>query len=250
MRRRVLEQIQKSFPNKSAEECHSIARGCYLHFGKNLAEAVHLPRLDRAWMEKHIRFEGEAVLQEIDRKKRGMLALTFHFGHWELAGAFYPKYGRKVAVVAFAQTNRRVDALIRKNREQAGMEVIYTGHAGTARILRVLREGGIVGLLADQNAGAAGLKLNFLGRPASVSRAPAVLAYRTEAPLVAHFLWREENACFRFRVFPPLWADRTRKQEEEVERLTRAWLAVQEEMVLAYPEHFFWFHRRWKHYEN
>lgn len=249
-RRTALTNLERSFPDRDAAWARRTARECYRLLGRNLAEVLHLPRLGEGWIRQHVRFEGREHFDAARAEGRGVIALTFHFGNWELAGAVYPRLGIPVAAVAFPQTNRRLDVLIRRNREAAGMKVVYTGHRGTARILRWLESGGVVGLLADQNAGAAGFRLPFLGRHASVSRAPAVLSRRTGAPLLPHFFLREPVDRFCMKIFPPIRVPDTGNAERDLEAATREWLAVQEEMVRKHPEHYFWLHRRWKHYEN
>ncbi len=116
-------------------------------------------------------------------------------------------------------------------------------------LLDHLREGKIVAILADQNAGKDGLRLPFFGRDCSVAKAPAVLARKTGAALIPAFLVREKDGTFTNHTLPEIPIIKTDDVAADIETVTRAWLQVQEDFIRRYPEQYFWVHRRWKHYE-
>jgi KDO2-lipid IV(A) lauroyltransferase len=226
------------------------ARAVYRHLGFSLAETLKMSRIDKAWVGKNVRLQGMDRIKKILDSGKGIISLVSHFGCWELQGAAWSVAGWPLAVVAFPQSNKQVDALILKNRTSTGMEIIYTGHHGTVRALRVLREGGVVGLLADQNAGKDGLRLPFFGRDCSVTKAPAVLARKTGAVMIPMFMVREKDGTFTNHVLPEVKVDKTENLEKDIEVTTRRFLKVQEDFIREHPSQYFWVHRRWKHYEK
>ena len=57
-------------------------------------------------------------------------------------------------------------------------------------MLEVLRNGGVLSFLADQDAGQRGLYVDFFGRPASTHKAIALLAIEHHAPVVVGYARR------------------------------------------------------------
>jgi KDO2-lipid IV(A) lauroyltransferase len=249
-RRACLRNIRSSFPEWDEAKVHAVGREVYRHLGRCLGEALGLSRLTREWVEENVQFVGEdAAVDRALASGRGVVMVVSHFGNWELHGASWALKGRPVAAVAFEQSNRKVDALVRENREASGMRVVYTGHKGTVALLDHLREGKIVAILADQNAGKDGLRLPFFKRDCSVAKAPAVLARKTGAALIPAFLVREKDGTFTNHTLPEIPIVKTDDVAADIEAVTRAWLQVQEDFIRRYPEQYFWVHRRWKHYE-
>ncbi len=241
--------LRRAFPNWSEGRVQATLRAVYRQLGWSLAEVCHLPSLGPDWVGKNVDFEGREHADRSMRRGRGVVALVSHFGNWELLGAVFARVGYSPRVVAFPQSNRRVDDLIRRNRESTGMKVVYTGHHGTAELLEHLRGGGMVGILADQNAGEGGVRLPFFGRDCSVAKAPAVLARKTGAAIIPVFLLRGPGHRFIVNVLPEVPVDRTSDAEKDIRETTRRWLKVQEDFTREHPDQYFWLHRRWKHYE-
>lgn len=241
--------LQRSFPEWDPGRVQATLKAVYRQLGWSLVEVCRLPDLGADWVAANVDFEGRERVDGPLRRGRGVIALVSHFGNWELLGAIFARVGYAPKVVAFPQSNRRVDELIRANRESTGMKVVYTGHRGTAELLAHLKSGGMAGILADQNAGAGGLRLPFFGRDASVAKAPAVLARKTGAAIVPVFLLRGPGRRFTVKVLPEVAVDRTDDAERDIRETTRRWLKVQEDFIREHPDQYFWLHRRWKHYE-
>jgi KDO2-lipid IV(A) lauroyltransferase len=248
-RRVGAQNLRRAFPGWPEARVQATLRAVYRQLGWSLAEVCRLPSLGAEWAARNVDFEGRDHADRPLKRGRGVVALVSHFGNWELLGAVFARVGYAPKVVAFPQSNRRVDALIRANRESTGMKVVYTGHRGTAELLAHLRGGGMAGILADQNAGEGGLRLPFFGRDCSVAKAPAVLARKTGAAIVPVFLLRGPGHRFTVRVLPEVRVERTGDAEKDVLEATRRWLKVQEDFIREHPDQYFWLHRRWKHFE-
>jgi KDO2-lipid IV(A) lauroyltransferase len=110
----------------------------------------------------------------------------------------------------------------------------------------VLREGGSVALVADQDAGRSGAFLDFLGRPASCHLGPVRFAYRTGAAVIMGFCRRTGPGAFRGELHEPIVPDRSRPEEEEIRRILRLYNETLGRLVREHPDQWFWMHRRWK----
>src|SRR5204863_8283828 len=104
---------------------------------------------------------------------RGMIFLTGHLSNFELAGAMV---AREFPMVFFAKplSNPSAEAWVSALRRRAGLDVMQPG-AGVRGVIRRLRAGGTVAMLADQDARRDGVFVPFFGRLASTPTGPAWL---------------------------------------------------------------------------
>jgi KDO2-lipid IV(A) lauroyltransferase len=148
--------------------------------------------------------------------------------------------------VAVRQRNPLFDRALVSNRERLGMRVVHRGVSGR-EVLRSLREGRVPVLLADQDAGAGGVFVDFFGHPASTARGPALLALRSGARLFGGACVVSARPPLRYTVhLQPLTAPRTGSTEEDVRALTQAHADFLAGFIRAAPEQYFWQHKRWK----
>jgi KDO2-lipid IV(A) lauroyltransferase len=173
------------------------------------------------------------------------LMLTAHLGNWELLTLAPALTGYPLTVVARALDSRALDAWADRLRRTAGVEVVDKRDA-LRPALAALRRGRLVGVLLDQNASRReGVFVPFFGRPASTSRAVAVLALRTQTPILPAFTRRLVPGRHQIVVHPPL-ALPVPTDREVVQALTARCTEAIEAAVRATPDQWLWAHDRWR----
>lgn len=245
LRREVVEaQIAAAFPDRPPAWVRETARACYAHFGREAAATLRLGRGGRRAVLARTEGAGELPGRFRRLSPDGpALIVTGHVGNWELAGTVLGGVGLPVSAVVRPQSGP-FDRRLTKLREDLGIRTIPEGDAPRG-VPRALRSGRVVALVADQHAGPRGVRVSFLGRPASTFRGPARLALGCGVPLLFGALLRDGD---RYRiVLEPVEAPAAGASRRERERqLTRGWVERLEACVRARPEQYFWFHRRWK----
>ena len=90
-----------------------------------------------------------------------------------------------------------------------------------------------------------GVFVDFFGRKACTNKGMALLALKTESPVIPMFLVRERS---RFKVIfePEVPLIRTGDKTKDIEANTQQYNEVIEKIVRRYPEQWFWVHQRWK----
>lgn len=247
-RRRVVEaQLAESFPERDQEWVRRMARECYEHLGKEAVTTAALPRLGSDTVKANVEFrEGREELAEAFAEGRGVVMVTGHFSNWELSGAVMTAHGYPVDAVMQKLKNPWLNRYITTSRERLGMRLVDRSGAWNS-LLDYLREGRIVGFVADQDAGRSGVFVPFFGRLASTHRAPALLALRGGAPLIVGGVRRvgpRRYVSWAKRLEPGGAGGET--PAERVESLTGRWVAELERQIRLSPEQYFWHHRRWK----
>jgi KDO2-lipid IV(A) lauroyltransferase len=242
----ALENLKKSFPEKSDEEIRRILKLAYVNLGITFFEFMGFANLKISDFDGFVKLENFDVVVEALKKGKGLILMSGHFGNWELSAiATGIKIGKPLNVIVKKQRNKFVDREINKWRCWFGNKVIPMEKA-FRESLRILSEGGIVALLADQSAPKEGLYVNFLGRPASTFTGPAIMSIRTGAPIVVGFAIREENYGYRI-VFEKIDFTPSENEDENIIKLTQLHTSMLEKYIRLYPDHWLWFHRRWKH---
>lgn len=243
----ALDNLRNSFPEKSEKEIRKILKMAYVNFFITIFEFINFPKLKVDDFKKFVRFENLDYAKDALKIGNGLILMSGHFGNWELSAiASAIEIGKPLNVIVKTQRNRLVDAEINKWRCWFGNRVIPMERA-FRESLRILSDGGIVALLADQSAPREGLYVNFLGRPASTFAGPAVMSIKSKAPIVMGFAIRDKNFNYRI-VFEKLNFDFAGENEDEmILKLTQMHTSMLEKYVRLYPDHWLWFHRRWKH---
>jgi len=185
----------------------------------------------------------------VDRLLKGgpIIMLSGHFGNWEMAGYLFGVFGFPPHSVARALDNPYLDGFLRRFRERSGQRMIPK-KGGYDQMLAVLRDGGVLSFLADQDAGERGMFVEFFGRPASTHKAIALLALEHRAPVVVGFA-RRVGPGFRYEVGceevidPEEWTGTA----DDARLLTQRYTQTLEAIIRRDPEQYLWLHRRWKH---
>ena len=247
IRRRVtIDNIAAAFGNRYTEsERRRIGRRSYINFAKSMIEFASLDRLDAARLRRIVRIEGREHLDAALEGGRGVVAVTGHFGSWELLGAAMVAHGYPVDFLVGEQSNRLVDEMMNHLRSASGIGIIARGVAARG-VFGSLKKNRIVALLSDQDARSAGIFVDFLGRPASTFQGAAQFALRMRSVIACCCIVRQPDESHVAVFLPPIDVDPDNEREREIQRLTEEHTKVLGLLVERYPDHYFWAHRRWK----
>lgn len=241
----ALGNLARVYPGQSTKWRAATAEALYRNLGRNLAELLRFPAMSRTEVLNAVEFRGLEHFERAREGGKGALLVTAHFGNWELYGAAIASAGYPLSMVVYPQHNRRVDEQLNRLRRGKGSEIIYKRDAAR-EIFRALRQNRFVAVLIDQDAGADGLFADFLGHPASTPKGPALLAYKTGAPLIAGAIVRQAGGKHVGHIHGVIYPNSSSPAEKEVQRLTAELNSIISEYVLQNPDHWYWVHRRWK----
>ncbi|MBU0755176.1 MAG: lysophospholipid acyltransferase family protein, partial [Planctomycetes bacterium] len=186
-------------------------------------------------------------LDKVMDKKKGCLAITGHFGSWELMAAAVCDLGYPVDLLVGRQKNRMVDDLFNRLRSCHGLGLIPLDKA-LRGVFRSLRDGRMVALLGDQDARrGAGVEVDFFGRPTSTYPGAALFAIKGKSGLICPFIVRKGKSLdHTVFIEPALEFDAGEDREKAIVELTQRHTACLEAWIKKHPDHWFWGHRRWK----
>jgi heptosyltransferase-2 len=242
-RRLAQRNVAIAFGNeKSPRELRRLVRRHFQRLGANLLCSVKLTGMPLEKMATRIEAENLDFIHRELRAGRPVVLILSHLANWELFAHILPKYIGYVRNSTIYQRlgNRFIDEHVRRVRGRAGVEM-FDRKEGFDKAIKLLRDGGAIGILSDQHAGDHGLWAPFFGRLASTSPLPALLAKRTRAALVGVAIYTDGRARWRVVISPAL-----QDNQESVGSLSAKTNQVIEQQIRRAPEDWFWVHNRWK----
>ena len=197
--------------------------------------------------EPPYRIHGRELFQK--REQRGVIAILAHFGNFELLALAFGTVFDDVHVIVKPMHNPYVENWLDERRLATGVQII--GHKNAARrAFTTLKQNGVLAALIDQDPGAEGTTISFLGKPAPTVRAIAALQEHMDPHVVSAYARLGDDDVydvvlvledFELDGLDKLDRDaRVTRIQERHNEIVGAW-------VRADPEHWFgWFHRRFR----
>lgn len=239
--------LQLAFPEWTDAQRRATLAGLVRQIGWMAGEFSQFPRYTRKNIERVITREGYENFAAAQARGKGVIFLTGHMSAWELASFSQALYGDPLHFLVRPIDNARVDALVLGYRMLSGNQPIGKNQSARA-MLRILREGGTVGILMDQNTALEeGVFVNFFGTPACTSSGLARLALRTDCAVVpVYVFWDDAVKKYHLHFNPGLELIRTGDEESDVRENTARYTRMVEDYARRYPDQWLWVHKRWK----
>ncbi len=218
-----------------------VVRRVFVEQTRNYVEIFSIPRLDPKTLLAEVRTDGWEHVAHAYERGKGLILASAHLGPVSFVGQILLAHGYPVALpveIATSEFQRSVN----RARGGAGLQLIRTDSA--LGIFRFLREGKVLGILADRAVTGVGEKVEFFGREALLPSAAVVLSLRTGAPLVPSFAGRSDGvltASFE----PPLEIPNTGDRDADVREGVQRFARVLERYVRSAPEQWTVFEDFW-----
>lgn len=245
-RRLVLDALAASFPEKDAVWRRKTLRGIYRHFSWMIVEflaAVNDPSLVN---KMFVQVEGREFIDRLRAEKKGCFILTGHFSNWEISGAWMPHNNYPLMAAARDADDPDFAELIERYRSSLGERTLRKGAMNVRHMIKQARDGNMIALLADQDAGPDAEPVTFLNRRTTMVEGPAALSLMSKLPLIPMYSQRLAPFKYKMIVLSPIATGLEGRTKEHISEITQKANQALEQMVRSAPEQWFWFHRRWK----
>ena len=216
------------------------------NLGWMAAEFAHFPKYSKQNIEELVILDGHENFLQGHQQGKGVLYLTGHIGAWELSSFAHALYGYPFHYMARPLENRRLNLLVNRYRSLSGNRAIFKNESART-MLKVLKDAGTVGILADQNTmPEEGVFVDFFGTPACTTTGLARVALHTGAAVVPGYVfWDPQIKKYRLRFEPPVELTRTGNTDRDILENTQKFTKVLEQIVRKYPDQWVWLHGRW-----
>jgi KDO2-lipid IV(A) lauroyltransferase len=247
-RERAIGNLRRSFPEMSESELRKMARQSMQQLVMLGVETMFTSRLVRIDTVAHyIKLNTLGpTLKILLEQKQGVIMLTGHYGAWEVLGYALATLGFETTSVARPLDNPYINDYVMGVRERMGQRIIDKKGA-TDIVVPLLEKKGAVGFIADQNAGAKGMFVDFFGRKASTYKSIGLLAMQFNVPVVVGYARRVSGRfAFDLGVQDIIWPADWETADDPLRYITQRYTKAIEDFTRADPGQYLWVHRRWK----
>jgi len=240
-RKRVIEvNLKLAYGNELDEtQKKRLIKKIYENFVENLFEFIEISKLSKEELKRRVEFENEEMVKEL-LKKGPVIFVGAHFGNWELALLAIGAFLAPVSAVVREIDNPKLNEKIKATREKFNVK-IYGKKGALKNLMRDLKNGRSVGILVDQNtAKNEGVDTTFFGKKVLQTPSASLLSKKLNVPVVMGFAEKRGDK----------WVISFKDSFvcEEIEKCVDKQSRIIEEEVRKFPELWYWFHRRFKHY--
>lgn len=243
-RERAVKQMMPAL-NISEAEARKLVRESFINLARNMLDILYMPNLNEKNLSQFITIEHLERMRAALLEGHGVVVLTGHIGTWEWLSAAFSLNGMPVTAIAKLQPNAEYSRVLDDLRATIHVEIFNRGTNELRAAGRALKDGKILGFLADQDAGPGGAFINFLGKTASTPMGPAVFARRFNAPVVPAFIIRQPNGRHLVKIGEPMHFEDTGDTDADLLRFTEQMTKILEEVIRENPTQWLWFQKRW-----
>lgn len=250
-RKLAIRNIQIVFPEKSPAERRQLAKKSFLSLMESMAfnAQIMCGRITNEQMLDYVEVDDwDSFEAAIEHTPNGIMAISGHLGNWELAVQYISYRSPRPTSAIARKTNNPLmeERIILPLRERFGTNIIYKKKA-LIKLVKALKKGHMIGMLIDQRLNRnQGITIDFFGREAGCTAAPAILQLRFDCTTVPLFMVHTGHHKYRLVICDPIvWTDNGKSQEEQVFELTQLHQQAIADAILQYPEQWFWLHNRW-----
>lgn len=232
-------------PGASEEEVERAVGSAFDSYARYWVESARLVHMRPSWIYRHFSIEGFEPVREALVAKRGAILTLPHLGSWEVGGYWLTLQGHPMTTVAEPVQPPELFEWLTSQRTALGLEILALAPGSIGRLVETLRQGRLVGLVADRDLSGTGVEVDFFGEPTRLPGGPALLALRTGAPLFPAAVYQERRGRFRGVVRPALSFERSGRLRDDVVSVTALLAKEFEALISRAPAQWHMFQPNW-----
>jgi KDO2-lipid IV(A) lauroyltransferase len=237
LRRTLLANQRRLTPTASRHAIGRNARLAAITVAKNYYDLFRLPSMSKERILEY--FDGRDLhhLANAYARGKGVIVIAPHMGSYSLVPSFASCLGYPSVAIVERIRDERLHNYFMRLRANHGLQILTTGQEDVRHILRAIRNGHVVMMLADRNVGTSSDDVMFCGERTLLPAGPALLARRTGAALLPAYSYRIGNTRSVAVAMPEIaLPDVAGTPEQRRHSDTQLVARQMEEMIRQYPD--------------
>lgn len=235
--------IQICFPEMSSAQQQQLIKNSLIEMGKTVTEISPMWQWNKRKLFRTIKsVQGEELLQQALKNKKGVILAAPHLGNWELLGLYLSD---KYPTTCMYQKPKihQLDSIIKKGRQRFGVKLVPTDNQGIRAMLKSVKQNELICILPDQEPSEGnGVFAPFFDIQAYSMILISRLAKKTGATVLTIYGKRLPNGEGFEIVFKPLDKINEGSLDESVAYLN----SEMEKCIRALPEQYQWSYKRFR----
>jgi len=246
-RERVIYHLGLAFgKEKSTSEILTLSKRVFVMLGKNAGDILRSLKVRTLTdLDKFLITHGIENYEKAFAKGKGVMFLTSHLGAFDLQITNMALRGLNPSIVGTALKDERLNQLLWQYRNAYGAVAIERGKE-SVRLFKVLKSGGSIAILIDQDTKVKSRFVDFFGMQAATPIGATVLAMRTGAAVVPTYIYLDEKGMQNMHILPEIPLVITGDEEKDLITNTQNFTTFTEQIVREHPDQWVWMHERWK----
>ncbi|AFD06392.1 lysophospholipid acyltransferase family protein [Solitalea canadensis] len=240
----VLQNLSRSFPEKSYAEINEISKGFYKYFLTLFMEMFKMISISEKQMLKQLHVINPQLLDEYSSQGRNIILMLGHYGNWESLNILPKYFSLDFYAVYKPLSNKFFDNVIKRMRSRFGMKLLPMDQAARFMLLNKEQSNAYI-LISDQSPTAeAKYSSVFLNQPTYLFTGVERLAKAINAVVI----YAELNNTKKAHCWEVSFSVLTETpMEEESFGITQKFTKRLEQTINNNPSYWLWSHKRWKH---
>lgn len=240
----IVNNLKRSFPEKSEREINQLKRQFYRHFCDLLAEGIKNLSISKSELSKRFKVKNTELMDELYAENKSVLLVSGHYNNWEwLITSQNFLFKHQAMGIGMPLTSKFWDKKINSRRQRFGMQVVHSKNfkegikSNDSTPIAIL-------ILSDQSPGDARKSywMNFLNQETAVLFGAEQLAHEYDFAVVFFHTRKTKRGHYEIEL-QEITRDPSEKKWGEI---TEAHTHLLEKAILEHPSHWIWSHKRWK----
>ena len=234
--KRVLNNLNIAFPEKSKREKIQISKQFWFNFGQIIGELPHIDKLINS--EKLVTIGHEKI------QNGPAILIGAHLANWEFLLRVGEVSGRRVGFVYRPINNWILNKLQFARNSKIDADFFKKGRLAAIGMANKLKNGEVIGLTNDQIL-REGIMVPFFGKKAPTPHAAAIMSLKWDVPIFMVRLERIDMFNFKMTIEDEIKIKTNKTFDDKVYKLTEVISQRIEQWIIERPEQWLWAHRRW-----
>jgi KDO2-lipid IV(A) lauroyltransferase len=243
-KRVIIENLSRSFPDKSPTEIQNLARQFYDHLSQVVVESLKGQRLSQEEIIKRAKFLNPEVLSQKIAAGESALVLTSHFCNWEwILLGFSAQVNVPILAVYQPLSSAKADQVMLKMRSRFGAKLVGD-HLVMRELIATRSQPKVIAIVADQTPRPKDKQLvfDFLNQKTPFFSGPQKIAQYLNCSVFYADMRKLRLGYYQIKLVEIGTAP-----YQNPDSIIENFATKLQESINEQPAYWLWSHKRWKY---